>query len=123
MLRIYAVQNLYELSDMSIKIEAIDSRAFSKLCRMDSINQVPDGDTIGHFRTLLEKHGLQEKLFAQMVSMLQERGLMQKKGTIVDLALISAPSSTKNREHKRDPEAYQTALFNIQIYASFIHPE
>ena len=30
------------------------------------------------------------------------------KGTIVDASIISAPSSTKNRERKRDPEMKQT---------------
>ncbi len=112
MLRIYAVQNLYELSDMGVKMEVIDSRAFSEFCGVDSSNQVPDGDTIGRFRVLLEKHGLQEQLFSQVVSMLQERGLMLKKGTIVDSTLIAASSSTKNRERKRDPEAHQTKKGN-----------
>ena len=31
-----------------------------------------------------------------------------KKGTIVDSTLIAAPSSTKNRKKKRDPEAHST---------------
>jgi len=40
--------------------------------------------------------------------MLEKRGLLLKKGTIVDSTLILAPSSTKNREKKRDPEAHST---------------
>lgn len=31
---------------------------------------------------------------------------MLKKGTIVDSTLIAAPSSTKNKEKQRDPEAH-----------------
>ena len=54
------------------------------------------------------KNGLQEKLFRQVVEMLTERGLILKKGTIVDSTLIAAPTSTKNREKKRDPEAHST---------------
>ena len=84
MLRIYLVQNLYDLSDMATVAEVIDSRAFSEFCGVESSNQVPDGDTLGRFRNLLLRSGLQEKLFAQVVYLLQERGLLLKKGTIVD---------------------------------------
>ena len=43
MLRIYMLQNLYDLSDMGTVAEVIDSRAFSAFCGVDSSNQVPDG--------------------------------------------------------------------------------
>lgn len=112
MLRVHLVQNLYELSDMGTRTEVIDSRAFSEFCGVDSSNQVPDGDTIGRFRTILVEHGLQEKLLGQVVQLLSERGLILKKGTIVDSTLIAAPSSTKNREKQRDPDAHQTKKGN-----------
>ena len=100
MLRLYLLQNLYDLSDEATVAEAIDSRAFSEFCSVDSSNQVPDGDTLGRFRNLLIRNGLQEKLFAQVVTALMERGLILKKGTIVDSTIISSPSSTKNKEKK-----------------------
>jgi len=121
MLRIHVVQNLYDLSDMSVMNEVIDSRAFSEFCGVDSSNQVPDGDTVGRFRGILVAHGLQEKLFAQVVEMLTARGLMLKKGTIVDSAIISAASSTKNREKKRDPEACQTKKGNTWFFGYKAH--
>jgi len=65
MLRIHLLQELYDLADMAVMNEVIDSRAFSEFCGIDSSNQVPDGDTIGRFRGLLVKHDLQQKLFAK----------------------------------------------------------
>ncbi len=59
--------------------EATDSRAFSEICRVESSNQVPNGDTLGRFRNLLICNGRQEKLFGQVVELLQERGLLLKK--------------------------------------------
>lgn len=112
MLRMYLLQNLYDLSDMQTAEQAIDSRAFSEFCGVDSSNQVPDGDTIGRFRNILINSGLQEKLFLQVVEALQGKGLILKKGTIVDSTIINAPSSTKNREKKRDPDAHQTKKGN-----------
>lgn len=121
MLRLYILQNLYDLSDMGTAEQAVDSRAFSEFCGVDSSNQVPDGDTIGRFRGILENSGLQEKLFVQVVELLTERGLMLKKGSIVDSALIAAPSSTKNRERKRDPEAHQTRKNNRWRFGYKVH--
>lgn len=112
MLRLYVLQNLYTLSDEGTVAEVIDSRAFSEFCGVESSNQVPDGDTLGRFRNLLIRSGMQERLFAQVVEQLEARGLLLKKGTIVDSTLISAPSSTKNVEKKRDPEAHSTKKGN-----------
>ena len=100
------MQNLYDLSDMATVAEVIDSRAFSDFCGVDSSNQVPDGDTLGRFRNLLVKNNMQEKLFAQVVNLLTQRGLILKRGTIVDSTFIEAPSSTKNEKKERDPNAH-----------------
>lgn len=105
MLRIFVLQNVYNLSDMAVMNEVIDSRAFSSFCGVNSPEEVPDGDTIGRFRNILTCNGLQEKIFEKVVEILTERGLILKKGTIVDSTFIESPSSTKNKEKKRDSEA------------------
>jgi len=121
MLRIYILQNLYDLSDEGTVAEVIDSRAFSDFCGVESSNQVPNGDTLGRFRNLLIQNGLQEQLFAQVVALLTERGLILKKGTIVDSTIISAPSSTKNKEKKRDPDAHQAKKGNTWHFGYKAH--
>ena len=118
MLRIYVLQNLYNLADMGAMNEIIDSRAFSAFCRVDSSNQIPDGDTIGRFRSILIRHQLQEELFEDIRKRLQEKGLLLMKGTIVDSTLVAAPSSTKNQKKERDPDAHQTKKGN-QWYFGF----
>ena len=121
MLRIYMLQNLYDLSDMGTVAEVIDSRAFSEFCGVDSSNQVPDGDTLGRFRHILEENGIQQKLFAQVVQRLMEKGLILKKGTIVDSTIIEAPSSTKNKGKERDPDAYQVKKGNTWHFGYKAH--
>lgn len=121
MVRLNVLQNLYNLADMATMEQVIDSRAFSDFCGVDSSNQVPDGDTIGRFRNLLVSNGLQEQLFDQVLSLLMERGLILKKGTIVDSTIIAAPSSTKNQDKKRDPEACQTKKGNAWHFGYKAH--
>lgn len=121
MLRIHLLQELYNLADMAVMTEVIDSRAFSQFCGIDSSNQVPDGDTIGRFRALLVEHELQKKLFRQVVELLEAKGLILKKGSIVDSCIVAAPSSTKNREKQRDPDAHQTKKGNTWHFGYKAH--
>ncbi len=67
MLRIYILQNVYNLADMAIMNEIIDSRAFSDFCCVNSPKEIPDGDTIGRFRSILTSNGLQEKIFMELL--------------------------------------------------------
>jgi IS5 family transposase len=69
---------------------------------------VPDETTICTCRHLLEAPQLGEQLFARIGASLAPHGLTVSRGTIVDATLISAPSSTKNRQKERDPDMHQT---------------
>jgi IS5 family transposase len=60
------------------------------------------------FRHLLERHQLTEQIFAEIRTLLEEKRLLLKSGTIVDATIIAAPPSTKNQEQARDPEMHQT---------------
>ena len=121
MLRIYMLQNLYDLADMKVMYEILDSRAFTEFCCINSPDEVPDGDTIGRFRNLLNKYGLQQAIFETVVVLLLQRGLILKKGTIVDSTFIEAPSSTKNKEKKRDPEAHSAKKGNTWHFGYKMH--
>lgn len=115
------MQNVYNLADMAVMNEVIDSRAFSNFCGINSPSEVSNGDTIGRFRNILTRNGLQEKIFAAVVKILMERKLILKKGTIVDSTFIESPSSTKNREKKRDPEAHSAKKGNTWHFGYKAH--
>ena len=121
MLRIHILQNFYDLADMAVMYEILDSRAFSDFCGVSSPKEVPDGDTIGRFRNLLIDNNIQEQIFLQVVKILQKHNLILKKGTIVDSTLIAAPSSTKNADRKRDPEAHSVKKGNQWYFGYKAH--
>ena len=106
---------------MATVAEVIDSRAFSDFCGVESSNQVPDGDTLGRFRNILMRNGIQRELFAQVVELLMQRGLILKRGTIVDSTFIEAPSSTKNEKKERDPEAHSAKKGNVWHFGYKAH--
>ena len=49
MLRIYVLQMVYNVADMAVAAEVIDSRAFSEFCGATSSNQVPTAIPSGDF--------------------------------------------------------------------------
>ena len=69
----------------------------------------PDETTVCKFRHLLERHKLGKTLLTAVNEHLHRSGIKIAKGTIVDATIIGAPSSTKNKDGKRDPEMHQTA--------------
>ena len=68
--------------------------------------------TLCKFRHLLETNDLNKLFFDAINRVMTQTGHMMKGGTIVDAAIISAPSSTKNADKARDPEMHQTKKGN-----------
>src|SRR5690606_39156148 len=105
MLRIYFLQQWFDLSDPQAEDSIYDIESMRRFVGIElGEDTVPDETTILRFRHLLEKHSLTEAMFADIRELLEEKRLLLKAGTIVDATIIHAPSSTKNRERKRDPE-------------------
>ncbi|GJL82703.1 MAG: IS5 family transposase [marine bacterium B5-7] len=107
MLRIYFMQQWYGLSDPGMEDGLYDSMAMRQFSGL-GLDEIPDESTILRFRHLLERQNLTEKIFRKTEKYLSERNLILSEGTIVDATIVSAPSSTKNRDKKRDPEMKQT---------------
>jgi transposase, IS5 family len=109
MLRIYFVQQWFNLSDPAAEDAIYDSESMRRFAGVDlGDDVVPDETTILRFRHLLEKHGLTAGIFEEVQSLLEEKRLLLRSGTIVDATIIAAPSSTKNASTTRDPEMKQT---------------
>ncbi len=109
MLRIYFMQHWFNLSDPQAEDALYDMESMRRFAGIElAQDTIPDETTILRFRHLLEAHRLTEAIFAEVRTLLEERGLLLKSGTIVDATIISAPSSTKNAKQERDPEMHQT---------------
>jgi IS5 family transposase len=109
MLRIYFMQQWFNLSDPAMEDSLYDSESMRRFAGIElSEDAIPDETTILRFRHLLEKHYLTQAIFAQIRTLLEQKRLLLKSGTIVDATIIEAPPSTKNAEQARDPEMHQT---------------
>jgi len=122
MLRMYLLQAWFSLSDEGVEEAIYDSYAMRRFMGLDfALEQVPDATTLLHFRHLLEKHELGEKLFEAQNEIFDEQGWMMRGGSIVDATIIAAPSSTKNASGARDPEMHQTKKGNQWYFGMKAH--
>jgi IS5 family transposase len=122
MLRIYFLQQWFNLSDPQAEDAIYDSEAMRRFARVELGDDiVPDETTILRFRHLLETHRLTAAIFEAVKELLTAKRLLLKSGTIVDATIIAAPSSTKNAAQARDPEMKQTRKGNAWHFGMKLH--
>ncbi|HZM09222.1 MAG TPA: IS5 family transposase [Candidatus Limnocylindrales bacterium] len=122
MLRIYFLQQWFNLSDPGVEEALYDSAAMRDFAGIDLGHEAaPDETTICRFRHLLEAHDLGRRLFEEAHRHLEANGLKVSTGTIVDATIIHAPSSTKNASKTRDPEMHQTRKGNQWYFGMKAH--
>ena len=122
MLRIYFLQQWFNLSDPGVEEALYDSLAMRSFVGIDLGREpAPDETTVCKFRHLLEQHEMGRQLFEQVHVHLEAQGLKVSKGTIVDATIINAPSSTKNATGSRDPDMHQTKKGNQWYFGMKAH--
>jgi IS5 family transposase len=122
MLRIYFLQQWFNLSDPAVEETLYDSAVMRQFVGIDLGHEpVPDETTACKFRHLLEEHQLGEQILGTVNLHLQAQGVRITTGTIVDATILHAPSSTKNREQQRDPEMHQTKKGNAWYFGMKAH--
>lgn len=120
MLRVHLMQNWFGYSDPAMEEALYETTILRQFAGL-RLERIPDETTILNFRRLLEKHELAAGILAVINGYLGDRGLSLRQGTIVDATLINAPSSTKNKDGKRDPEMHQTKKGNQYYFGMKAH--
>jgi IS5 family transposase len=121
MLRVHLMQNWFSISDPAMEESLYDSASMRHFAGFKLSGPIPDETTILNFRHLLEEYDLAEDILAQINRLLVGKGLLLKRGTIVDATIIPAPSSTKNEQGERDPEMHQARKGNQWYFGMKAH--
>ncbi len=104
LLRVHFLQQWFALSDEAVEDALHDFQVYRAFAGIDpGTTGVPDATTIQRFRHLLERHDLATALLDTVNALLEARGLMVRRGTLVDAKLVKAPSSTKDQTGMRPP--------------------
>lgn len=122
MLRIHFMQQWLGYSDAGMEEALHEVPLLRRFAGLDvRTDMIPDESTLLHFRHLLEQHEFTARLFDEVNAMLAEQGLLLREGTSVDVTLITALSSTKSQDGKRDPGMTQTKKGNQWYFGMKAH--
>lgn len=98
MFKVLVLQRLFNLSDDQTEYQITDRISFQRFLGLSLGEKVPDAKTIWLFRNTLTDADIMEKLFTQFNRMLEERGIITHKGTIVDATFVDAPRQRNTRD-------------------------
>lgn len=102
MFKALLLQQWYGLSDPGLEEALLDRVSFRRFCDFALDADTPDETTLCRFRNGLKDAGLGEALFAEINRQLDLRGLIVRKGTLIDATLIESavcrpPSGTTQK--------------------------
>lgn len=111
MLKALYLQTLYDLSDADLEEALVDRLSFRRFCGFDLTEETPDKTTICRFRQAAAEAEVMEACFAVITGGLEARGLVARKGTLVDATIVAARlnrppiEAGRGARHAKEPEA------------------
>ncbi len=110
MLKVMLLQQWYGLSDPGMEEALGDRLSFRRFTGLALDETVPDHSTISRFRSELVRLGLTEAILLEANRQLEAKGLIIKKGTMIDATLVAAaaaepPKQKGGGRSAADPDA------------------
>lgn len=107
--KIVLLQQWYQLSDPAAEEAVRDRLSFRRFCGIPLDQETPDHNSIWRFRQTIAKLGLEDRLLAEVNRQLDARGMVVKRGNLVDATIIAAavkkPPFQEGQVSTRDPDA------------------
>jgi IS5 family transposase len=104
-LRAFLARMFLGLSFEQLEDKLHECETTRDFCGISDDSFIPSDSSIFRFEQLLTENGFQKKMFKEHVDGLIIGGKIIKVGTCVDTTIIDAPTSKRNKEKARDPEA------------------
>jgi IS5 family transposase len=109
------LQTWYGLSDYEVEEKVNDSLSFMKFVGLTLEDDVPDNSVLSRFRSELTRKNAYEKLMHNINLQLEQKGILLKKGAIVDASITDSPRKPRGKkeyevvEDRKEPNAEQSA--------------
>jgi len=121
--KVLLLQQWYGLSDPMAEEAIGDRLSFRRFLGLGLHDAVPDETTICRFRGRLAEKRLADRLLGELNRQLDDKGLLVKRGTLVDASLIEAQSRPPRKEQPttKDPDADWTVKRGQPTYGYKLH--
>jgi transposase, IS5 family len=110
MFKALLLQQWYRLSDAELEEALNDRVSFRRFLGLSLEDASPDHTTLCRFRNRLAQAQLGEKLFAEFDRQLEARGLVVKRGTMIDASLVATPFRPGSADGRREAVDRDAAL-------------
>ena len=127
MLKALYLQALYDLSDPGLEEALLDRYSFRRFCGFGMDERTPDETTICRFRAAVAQAGVLETCLAEVNRQLAARGLVTRKGTLMDASLVAARHNPPPRDaglgakHAKEPGADWTNKGGKSYFGYKVH--
>jgi IS5 family transposase len=127
MLRALYLQALYDLSDPGLEDNLRHRSDFRAFCGFALDRATPDETTLCRFRIAVAEAGVMQALLEEVNRQLDAKGLVLRKGTLIDATIVAAASrrpaheAGPNAEARREPEARFTRKGNRTYFGWRLH--
>jgi len=106
MFKALLLQQWYGLSDPGLEEAICDRLSFQRFLGLSLKDPVPDETRSCRFRNMLAQADLGERLFGLLEEQLDAKGLLVRRGSLIDATLVKAqPHAPRKGEASPDPEA------------------
>ena len=87
-LKMLFLQYTFNLSDEELEDQLIDRLSFQQFVGLGYDEEIPDFTTLWHFKEALVKNKMMDGIFDSIVGQIEAKGLILRKGTIVDATIL-----------------------------------
>jgi IS5 family transposase len=107
--KLLLLQQWHGLSDEGLEAAVDDRLSFRRFAGIPLAESVPDHSSIWRFREQPARHGLAARLLAEVNRQLDAKGLILRRGTLIDATILEAavrpPKGDAGEVSGRDPQA------------------
>jgi IS5 family transposase len=98
MFKILLLQQWYCMADDKTEYQINDRLSFQRFLGLSLGSKVPDAKTIWAFRERLVKNGAEKMLFSLFAEQMERKGIITRRGSIVDASFVEAPRQRNSRD-------------------------
>ena len=102
MVKAVFLQSLFNLSNPQLEDQLIDRLSFQRFVGINLDHDIPDFTTFWRFKEAIIQHDLGDIIFDQITAQLEQRGMMLKRGTVVDATIINSVNRPLKKERRQE---------------------
>jgi transposase, IS5 family len=91
------------LSDPELERAVADRLSFRRFAGLSLQDEVPDHSTLWRFREELTREDLVKRVFEEIARQLEVKGLVLKRGTLIDASLVAARARPPRKQKQDEP--------------------